>query len=565
MNNFSQRLRAAGLAALLGVFTLAGCGGGGGSPAPTPVPAPTPTATAPAFTAEPADQSVVAPATATFTVTVSGEPTPELQWQVSMDGGSSFSPITGATLLGYTTPATVFTNGGKRFRVTASNSAGTATSRIAVLDVSALSVPSINLLGPQRVVAGTRYPYVAFTNGPTTNLAWVWGDNLLTYTDKTVNKTWHKLGTFTTMVGADVSATVVVARQTTTVVDTPVAARQANTCALKPDGSVACWGSIANSAPFAVPGLSGVLALGVGANHACALRANRTVACWGFNAWGQLGDGTVVSKTTPVDVVGLTDAVALTAGYHHTCALRATSGVVCWGNNSSGALGGSAAEYTTTPAVVTNLNDVVALSSHNFSTCALKGDSTVVCWGDNSNGQLGDGTVTATGGKATPVLVAGLTDAASISVGTGFACARRVSGIVVCWGDNAYGQLGDNSIVDRATPVAVSGLTDAIAISAGGLHACALKANRSIVCWGMNHRGQLGDGGTVAKSIPAAVPGHADVAALSAGGVHTCALKLDGSLVCWGNNEYGELGAGTTSVQPSPVPGPVLGGAVYWN
>jgi archaellum component FlaG (FlaF/FlaG flagellin family) len=50
-----------------------------------------------AVTSNPTDQTVCDGATATFTATASGNPTPTVQWQVSTNGGGSFSDISGAT------------------------------------------------------------------------------------------------------------------------------------------------------------------------------------------------------------------------------------------------------------------------------------------------------------------------------------------------------------------------------------------------------------------------------------------------------------------------------------
>ena len=94
-------------------------------------------AVAPTITAQPADQTVTEPATATFAVTADGTPTPTYQWQISTDGGATFSNINGATAARYTTAATAAADSGKRLRVQVSNSAGHVTSNPATLTVNA--------------------------------------------------------------------------------------------------------------------------------------------------------------------------------------------------------------------------------------------------------------------------------------------------------------------------------------------------------------------------------------------------------------------------------------------
>ncbi len=75
-------------------------------------------------------------------------------------------------------------------------------------------------------------------------------------------------------------------------------------CAVRGDGTVACWGG-AYGAVANVPGLTDVVDLAVGINHTCAIRTDGHVVCWGNNDRGQLGDGTTMSRTTPTRVVGL--------------------------------------------------------------------------------------------------------------------------------------------------------------------------------------------------------------------------------------------------------------------
>lgn len=94
-------------------------------------------AIAPSFTTQPQSQSVAAFATATFTVAIDGTPLPTLQWQVSIDSGSTWADITGATTSTFTIAATASADTGKQFRVVATNSAGSVNSNSATLTVGA--------------------------------------------------------------------------------------------------------------------------------------------------------------------------------------------------------------------------------------------------------------------------------------------------------------------------------------------------------------------------------------------------------------------------------------------
>jgi alpha-tubulin suppressor-like RCC1 family protein len=87
-------------------------------------------------------------------------------------------------------------------------------------------------------------------------------------------------------------------------------------CALDGDASVWCWGSnkygqLGNTktttGPTAAPvkaKIDHAVALAGGIQHTCALRDDGSIACWGSNANGQLGDGTTNDASTPVSVTG---------------------------------------------------------------------------------------------------------------------------------------------------------------------------------------------------------------------------------------------------------------------
>ncbi len=91
---------------------------------------------APSITTPPLGAIVIAPATASFTVVVAGTPAPTLQWQLSVDNATTWADIAGATAATYTTPATSVSDSDKRFRVIATNTAGSATSPFATLVVT---------------------------------------------------------------------------------------------------------------------------------------------------------------------------------------------------------------------------------------------------------------------------------------------------------------------------------------------------------------------------------------------------------------------------------------------
>lgn len=96
----------------------------------------TATNAAPDFITQPQDATVNEGNSAHFSVAANGVPTPSFQWQVSCDGGASWSNINGATSSSYDTPATVAADDAKRFRAVASNSQGTVNSNAATLTVT---------------------------------------------------------------------------------------------------------------------------------------------------------------------------------------------------------------------------------------------------------------------------------------------------------------------------------------------------------------------------------------------------------------------------------------------
>jgi len=121
--------------------------------------------TAPTVTSNPHSQTVNAGQTATFTVAATGNPSPTVQWQVSTDGGNTFSNIAGATSTTLTLSGTTPSQNGTIYQAVLTNSVGTVTTTRATLNVRFAPIVTVNPTS-QTVTAGQS---VTFTAGATAN------------------------------------------------------------------------------------------------------------------------------------------------------------------------------------------------------------------------------------------------------------------------------------------------------------------------------------------------------------------------------------------------------------
>ena len=100
---------------------------------------------APVIASNPINQSVAPGQTPTFTASASGSPTPDVQWQCSMDGGRTFSNLPGdaaAQSIALALSSVQRKMNGYQYRALFSNATGTATSASATLNVNAAYINS---------------------------------------------------------------------------------------------------------------------------------------------------------------------------------------------------------------------------------------------------------------------------------------------------------------------------------------------------------------------------------------------------------------------------------------
>jgi alpha-tubulin suppressor-like RCC1 family protein len=178
-----------------------------------------------------------------------------------------------------------------------------------------------------------------------------------------------------------------------------------------------------------------------GVSHTCAVTSTHLLFCWGANDHGQLGDGTHTRRLTPTQVGADTWDLIETGGYF-TCGIKATRFLFCWGINDHGQTGHPAGGDVVAPSPVED-HTWSDISSGLDHTCGTRPEHTLWCWGNNRFGDLGNGQVG--GEEDAPAQVPFQTGDPwlNVDVYDDRTCARKA--FMLCFGNDAYGQLGDGS------------------------------------------------------------------------------------------------------------------------
>ncbi len=150
-----------------------------------------------------------------------------------------------------------------------------------------------------------------------------------------------------------------------------------------------------------------------------------------------------------------------------------------------------------------------------------------------------------------------------IAAGCLHSLALSASGQLYGWGFNAAGQIGDGTTTQRDNPVKVSlgswvqghPAPDVVSLFGGYGHSLALLSDGVLLAWGDNSFGQLGDGTGENSHVPVqvALPGGTKVTAIAAAAYNGLALTSQHLLFAWGDGASGALGNGTTADSNAPV------------
>jgi hypothetical protein len=247
-----------------------------------------------------------------------------------------------------------------------------------------------------------------------------------------------------------------------------------NTCALRVDGKVFCWGQMVYfdlyregnatfntlvaygdfllSVPTEIPGLTDVVQLSAAYNRICALRRNGVVTCFGGTPttfpYSPSEVANFVGKLKLYDVPGMRGIRSMSVGTRQVCGIVITGEVICWGINDFGSLGAPIRDEPYLTAVrVEGVTDAIGITSGEH-TCVVTASRLTKCWGDHEqiyNGWLDSVAVDAmsSGGSAVEVpLLQGMVILARSDTSFYTLCGQHENGHIMCWGYSLSGDLG---------------------------------------------------------------------------------------------------------------------------
>lgn len=338
-----------------------------------------------------------------------------------------------------------------------------------------------------------------------------------------------------------------------------------------------------------------------GGSQMAAVTKNGDLYMWGENDFGNLGDGTLQSRSTPKKIMENVASVSLSE--RHSAAITKSGELYMWGNNADGQIGDGTKENRLTPVKI--MDNVVSASLNQTQSAIITADGGFYIWGegydtkptrlmDNAadlclnyiyggaiityehelycwgreSGNNGNGTVPEK--TLDNVIYVDYGGTGSVTGVNGMAV--TASGELYSWGDCDNGQLGNGTThfsTDWHGPeddykygyLPSKILDDVIQISCGPYHSAALTRDGSLYMWGDNNYGQLGNaksGGEHStpysglieyyfdKDIDSAVPVKImdNVAYVSVGCTYSAVITKDGELYMWGDNDVGQLGTG---------------------
>ena len=311
----------------------------------------------------------------------------------------------------------------------------------------------------------------------------------------------------------------------------------------------------------------GYTAVSASFGHSLGLKSDGTLWAWGDNTFGQLGNNSTTSSNVPIHIGDNSDTYkAIAAGLNFSLAIKSDGTLWAWGDNSFKQLGigDNNIKFSSVPIQVGSDNSYIAISAGTGHALALKTDHSLWAWGYNYYGELGNDSTT---DSNVPVQIDSGATYGAIASGYFYSLAVRLDGSLMAWGNNTQGKPANPVVTDHVPTKIADGFsskTESLSASKFSVlgnttvyyHSLALKKDGGLWAWGDNIFGQLGDNNPPTPS-PApeqivADSGYAFTTVSAGDNDHSLAIKNDGSLWAWGSNSCGQLGDGTLNARFEP-------------
>jgi uncharacterized repeat protein (TIGR02543 family) len=145
--------------------------------------------------------------------------------------------------------------------------------------------------------------------------------------------------------------------------------------------------------------------MSLGKSHSSALTSGGRLFTWGYNYNGQLGDGTTANKSLPTEITSNFDLITgdtlmeVCLSYAYSLAKTSEGRIFTWGHNLFGQLGDGTTVSKVFPTDITgnfSLNadeTIIQISLGSQHASVLSSDGHLFMWGRNQFGELGEGTI----------------------------------------------------------------------------------------------------------------------------------------------------------------------------
>ncbi|QLY40670.1 hypothetical protein HF295_07345 [Hujiaoplasma nucleasis] len=264
--------------------------------------------------------------------------------------------------------------------------------------------------------------------------------------------------------------------------------------------------------------------IAMGTFHSSALTSEGRLFLWGNNELGQIGNNSTSNQALPLDVT----------------------------------------EYL-------NLNaneSIIQVELANTNTAVLTNQNRLLIWGDNYYGQLGNGN---NNNSSLPIDISASfnlqTDEViqSISLGVVHAGALTNKGNLYMWGYNGEGLLGNESGDNSNIPLKINDFisldeNESIQkIELGGNHSSLITSNHQVYTWGQNTYGELGNNTSESQNKPININAYISldeddsINMIHLGIQNSYIITEKGSIYAFGKNTDGELGNNNSKNQMTPI------------